>query len=62
MSYCRFENTLADLRDCEEALAEGKTKDLNEYELPAAKELLKLCARIAKTYSEDDLGSEDDEV
>jgi hypothetical protein len=59
MSYCRFENTLADLKDCEEALANNEARDLNEYEYPAALELLAVCARIAKSYSERDIKREE---
>ena len=33
MSYCRFENTARDLRDCVEALITGDAEDLNQYEL-----------------------------
>jgi len=31
MSYCRFENTLADLQDCYEALQEVSPEDLSLY-------------------------------
>jgi hypothetical protein len=43
MSYCRFQNTLNDLYDCEENLHE----DLSEEESSARKELIELCQRIA---------------
>jgi hypothetical protein len=49
MSYCRFQNTLADLRDCEEALNERGNLDdldLSEGELKAARRLIALCGRI----------------
>ena len=33
MSYCRFENTARDLRDCLDAIENGAhTEDLNSYE------------------------------
>ena len=32
MSYCRFENTARDLRDCVNAIHNGETDELNEYE------------------------------
>jgi len=46
MSYCRFENTLNDLRDCYENMDD---KDLNEFEEKAKLELIKLCVEIAQT-------------
>ncbi len=39
MSYCRFENTLGDLRACREALDDG-----------AAERLICICAEIADEY------------
>ena len=33
MSYCRFENTAADLRDCLSAIHRGETDDLSSYEI-----------------------------
>jgi len=36
MSYCRFENTLADMRDCLRALENGlDAEELSEYEISA---------------------------
>ena len=36
MSYCRFENTLADMRDCLHALENGlEAEELSEYEIRA---------------------------
>ena len=49
MSYCRFENTAGDLADCKEALQEllnGECGPLSNYELLAAKQLVKLCRDI----------------
>jgi hypothetical protein len=51
MSYCRFENTLADLRDCAEALETARVEDpedeeVGRYEAPARDALLRLCAEI----------------
>lgn len=52
MSYCRFENTLTDLQDCEEALQElSSLAELNESESIYAKEFIITCARIARDYS-----------
>ena len=36
MSYCRFENTLADMEDCLEALRNGvAAEELSDYEITA---------------------------
>lgn len=40
MSYCRFQNTVTDLRDCYEALGEKDISELSTEELRAAKRLL----------------------
>jgi hypothetical protein len=55
MSYCRFENTLKDLRDCNEHLFD----DLSEEESKARDELVKLCDDIARD-SLDDLDYDND--
>jgi hypothetical protein len=53
MGYCRFENTLADLQDCAEALDEidGDLSDLSDREQKAARALIVLCLRIGQDYS-----------
>jgi hypothetical protein len=53
MSYCRFESTLADLRDCAEALDEmgGDLGDLSDAEQKAARALIVLCLEIGQGYS-----------
>lgn len=54
MSYCRFENTYGDLRDCQEALdSEGFSsivENANQYEAPYVKRLIELCVEIANDY------------
>jgi len=55
MTYCRFRNTLTDLRDCEQALSDGGLDALDEEERRAAEKLIKLCARIA-----DDMGANEE--
>lgn len=45
MSYCRFENTLKDLRDCDEHLFDN---DLSEEEEKARERLIQLCKKIAE--------------
>lgn len=46
MSYCRFRNTLPDLRDCYENIDD--IENANEDELRARKNLIKLCVEIAE--------------
>jgi hypothetical protein len=49
MSYCRFENTSNDLRDCKDALSEmvdGEHGKLSDRELQAAKHLAATCLEI----------------
>jgi len=43
MSYCRFENTLQDLRDCYDNIDDD---DLSETEEQAREELIELCKDI----------------
>ena len=52
MPHCRFENTLAELRECHEALAEvGDIAELPESEAIAARKLITVCAEIAWDWS-----------
>ena len=44
MSYCRFRNTLNDLRECYEHIA---NEDLSDEESEARKKLIELCKDIA---------------
>ena len=44
MSYCRFQNTLADLEDCYEHLAD----DMGEDEDEARRNLIKVCKEIVE--------------
>ena len=49
MGYCRFENTLHDLRDCFE------NWDVeSESEQKAQKRMIKLCRQIVSNYGDDD--------
>jgi hypothetical protein len=54
MSYCRFQNTLAALRECEEALSDSgdPLADLSEEERKAAKRLFKLCRSLADDFDD----------
>ena len=47
MSYCRFQNTLQDLRDCYENMDDT---DLSDEEKRARRTLLKLCDQIVGDY------------
>jgi hypothetical protein len=47
MSYCRFQNTLADLQDCYEHMED---EDLSEDEKKAALELMQLCEAIVSEF------------
>ena len=55
MSYIKFENTLEDLRDCNESLDEFYYGELSESEAKAAERLIDLCRRIAECYDEDEV-------
>lgn len=48
MSYCRFRNTLSDLRDCQEWM--GETGDLDEAEAEARLRMIKVCRQINDHY------------
>ncbi len=55
MSYCRFENTYQDLKDCQEALqneggVKGVEEDSNQYEKPYIKKLIELCRDIVDEF------------
>lgn len=46
MSYCRFQNTLLDLRDCHEVMFEED--ELSLEEVRARRQLIELCHDIAQ--------------
>ena len=50
--YCRFQNTLADLKDCRDALHERESyrPPLSIEELDAMWSLLKICHELADRY------------
>lgn len=68
MGYCRFRNTLNDLRDCHEHMddpEEGKTNPnnydedvvpdtLSKEEIEARNDMIILCRKIAERYEEED--------
>ena len=49
MSYCRFENTLADMRDCLSALENGlDVEELSSYEATALSNFADVAREIAR--------------
>ena len=49
MSYCRFENTLADMRDCLYALEDGlDVEELSEYEISALRDFADTARQITR--------------
>lgn len=54
MSYCRFQNTLKDLRDCAEALEEigDNLAELSKEEARAAAALIAVCQEIGGRFDE----------
>mgnify|MGYP004369732447 CR=1 FL=1 len=49
MSYCRFENTLADMRDCLNALENGlDAEELSDYEISALRGFADTARQIAR--------------
>lgn len=56
MSYCRFENTYNDLKDCYNNIED---RDLSESEEMYKDKLVDLCKRIAEEFTEDDDEEED---
>jgi len=58
MSYCRFENTFRDLKDCQEALQDaGGVKDYqesaNQYEKKYVARLVELCKEITEEFADE---------
>ena len=50
MSYCRFENTARDLRDCVNAIRRGEYNELNDYEVEGLQEILFLAQEIVDDH------------
>lgn len=50
LAYCKFQNTLADLRDCYEALDEGKKLSADEEK--ARDLLINLCRDIVNDFGD----------
>ena len=52
MSYCRFENTVQDMRDCINAIEDRETDELSSYEVRALEEFLTLAHEITSMEPE----------
>ena len=50
MSYCRFENTLADIRDCLDAFTTGGGRGLSPSEARAASHLIDACREVVEQF------------
>ena len=48
MSYCRFENTARDLRDCLNAIHNGEVEDLSNYEIDGLIEIQMMAKDIVE--------------
>lgn len=61
MSYCRFENTLSDLRDCLDALYDGALDkpNMSESERASALELIEVSGEIYNNFSYEDKNDDD---
>lgn len=59
MSYCRFENTLRDLRDCRKDMSETDFYELSETEQEARNKLVALCKNISEQFEEEEMIEED---
>ena len=59
MSYCRFENTLRDLRDCYKDMSETDFYELSETEQEARNKLVALCQNISEQFEEEEIIEED---
>ena len=53
-SYCRFENTLEDLEDCYNALANEDMDKLSKSEKKAKNRLIRMCFDISADFYEED--------
>lgn len=51
MSYCRFENTAHDLRDCYNWLGENNWTDLSQTEKQAFLKMVNTCLKLAQDYA-----------
>tara|TARA_R100001480_G_scaffold40593_2_gene53273 strand:- start:1282 stop:1479 length:198 start_codon:yes stop_codon:yes gene_type:complete len=61
MSYCRFENTVRDMRDCINAIEDGECDSLSSYEIRALKEFKEMGDEIKSLDIDIDLILEENE-
>lgn len=59
MSYCRFENTLPDLRDCLEAI--NNEDVLSEREAKFAKKMVQVCKDYIEAVNDLGINEEDED-
>tara|TARA_R100000781_G_scaffold4152_2_gene5344 strand:- start:346 stop:576 length:231 start_codon:yes stop_codon:yes gene_type:complete len=48
MSYCRFENTSKDLKDCYNAIRNGEMYEMENYEIEGLRDILELSKQICE--------------
>lgn len=58
MSYCRFENTLSDLRDCYNNLDNNLSGSEKEYR----QQLIELCKSISDEFGEHEFEDDDEDM
>ena len=61
MSYCRFENTVRDMRDCINAIQDRECDSLSSYEIRALKEFREMGDEIKSLDIDIDLILEENE-
>ena len=52
MSYCRFENTAADLRDCVDAIQRGEANDLSNFEISGLTNIMDMAHELIEIEDE----------
>jgi hypothetical protein len=55
MSYCRFENTVMDMRDCINAIEDGECDSLSSYEVNALRQFKQMGDEINRLDIDIDL-------
>lgn len=53
MSYCKFENTVAAMRECYEDMPNDESELSSDYERRAYRQFLKLCREVAADYPDE---------
>jgi len=52
MSYCRFENTAHDLRDCLDAVQRGEANDLSNFEISGLTNIMDMAHELIEIEDE----------